>query len=130
MLRANAGMLHAFLAMRHALLVMRHAFLAMRHAFLAMRQAFLATLHVFLAMRQAFAATWCEGEDANHEESRAHHALRGAPDSSLASGRECVGSSSERATMRHEKLRDAVKPTPRPRGPTMRAPPRRQARGR
>jgi hypothetical protein len=51
-------------------------------------------------MRHVFAATRCEGEDVNHEESRAHHSLHGAPDSPRGRGRECVGSSSRRETTR------------------------------
>jgi hypothetical protein len=110
-----------------AKLGMHYAFLAMRRPFRVMLYPFLAMLHAFPAMLHEFAATRSEGEDAICEESRGHHALQGVlfpvlttPRSRVSTtlrqsrrravgrgravpfhwiGSECVGSSSERATM-------------------------------
>jgi hypothetical protein len=119
---AKFGMLHPFLATHRPFLAVLRPFRATLHPFLATLRPFRATLHPFLALLQpfvarlhAFAATRCEGEDARHEESRGHHALRSVPFLVLTTlrqsreravpsrerGSECVGSSSERGTTRH-----------------------------
>jgi hypothetical protein len=61
---------------------------------------FLGALCAFLGMLYSFAATLCEGEDAIHEELSVHHALHGVPDPFRGRGSECVGSPSERETIR------------------------------
>ena len=104
MLYAKGGMLHPFLGMHCPFFPMHCLFLAMHCPFLPMHCPSLAMLHAFLAMLHAFAATPSEAEDAIHEESRARRPLHGVPDPSRGRGRECVGSDSERGTMRSARV--------------------------
>jgi hypothetical protein len=100
MLYPFLAMLCPSLAMLFANAVMLHPFLGMHRPLPAMLCPFLAMLRAFPAMLHVFAPMPCEGEDAVPEESRGHHALHWIRDASLGREDECVGSSSERETMR------------------------------
>jgi hypothetical protein len=89
-----------------------HPFLGMPCPFLPMHCPFLPMLHAFLAMLHAFAATQTEAEDAVHQESRAHRPLHRVPDPSRVRRSECVGSDSERATMRTARVGMPREPVP------------------
>jgi hypothetical protein len=107
MLCLKVGMLPPFLAMHRPLLATLRPFVTTRPPFLAMRHPFLVIHRPFPARLYAFAATPSEGEEARHEESHGHHAVRrvlflvlttprqnlGRAVPSRERGSKCVGSS-------------------------------------
>jgi hypothetical protein len=90
--------------MRRPFLGMQCPLRPMRRPFLRMQCPLRPIQRPFLAMLHALAAALREREDALHEESHGHHALHRVPNPLRGRERECVGSSSERATTRHARV--------------------------